>query len=235
MVGLLLGVCSLIAATGVDWLAGYVARRTGHAAGETGAPPAFWSRARAGRKSPRWAGGWRLPGALGILITVAACVWFWVAHGWSWSLLTSCGATFLFLLIAIIDGRYHVIPDAVTLPAAVIVLVITLVSPRQGVANRLLGAGVGLVLFLAPALLLPGGLGGGDVKLAGLIGLLLGFPAVFWALAVGIVLGGLVAIGLVAVAGRDPEYAIPYGPFMCLGALVALLYDPVSRIAPIVW
>jgi len=115
------------------------------------------------------------------------------------------------------------------------VLVITLVSPRQGVANRLLGAGVGLVLFLAPALLLPGGLGGGDVKLAGLIGLLLGFPAVFWALAVGVVLGGLVAIGLVAVAGRDPEYAIPYGPFMCLGALVALLYDPVSRIAPIVW
>jgi leader peptidase (prepilin peptidase)/N-methyltransferase len=74
-----------------------------------------------------------------------------------------------------------------------------------------------------PALIAPRGLAGGDVKLAGLIGLTVGFPRVLPALTVGIVAGGL-TIGLLLLTRRvGPKEYVPYGPFLVLGALVSLL------------
>jgi leader peptidase (prepilin peptidase)/N-methyltransferase len=68
--------------------------------------------------------------------------------------------------------------------------------------------------------------GGGDIKLAALIGFALGFPEVLWALLVGIGSGGLVALFLLWTRRGDRQTRIAYAPFLCLGAMVALLFNP---------
>jgi len=75
-------------------------------------------------------------------------------------------------------------------------------------------------------------MGGGDVKLAALIGLTVGFPQVLWALALGILAGGITALLLVLTPRWGPKSHIPYAPFLCLGALLALVYDPLPLIFP---
>ena len=68
-----------------------------------------------------------------------------------------------------------------------------------------------------------GGMGGGDVKLAGMIGLLVGIPGAAVALWIAAVSGGLVAIVLLASGKKGRKEAIPFGPFMSLGAIVVVL------------
>ena len=87
-----------------------------------------------------------------------------------------------------------------------------------------LGAGVGAFLFfLLVALSYPQGMGAGDVKLAGLIGLLVGFPGVLIALWISVVSGGLVAITLLLLRKKTRKDALPFGPFLALGAITVLL------------
>ena len=138
-----------------------------------------------------------------------------------------------FLLVAIIDLRYRLVLNVMVYPAMVVTLLLRVVLPGSGVVTALVGGAIGLALFLLTALLRPGGLGAGDVKLATLIGLILGFPQVLWALALGIVAGGIVAILLVLTHRGGLKSYIPYAPFLCLGAIVALLYSPLPLIFPL--
>ena len=78
--------------------------------------------------------------------------------------------------------------------------------------------------MLLPYLISRGGMGGGDVMLAGLIGMVNGFPLVFLALLLGIVGGGLVAIILVILRLRSRKDPIPFGPFLAAAAMVTLIW-----------
>ena len=131
------------------------------------------------------------------------------------------------LLLALIDGCYHVVPNLLVYPTVILSLGgrLALLGPADALYAGLAGA-VGFGFFLIVALLSRGGMGGGDVKLAGLIGVLVGFPDVFWALSLGIVAGGIAALVLLAASAQEDERQMPYAPFLCLGALVALLWDP---------
>ena len=64
----------------------------------------------------------------------------------------------------------------------------------------------------------------GDIKLAGLIGLITGFPLVIVALLIGIFIGGIVAIILLAFRIKGRKDAIPYGTFLALGPIAVLLW-----------
>ena len=91
--------------------------------------------------------------------------------------------------------------------------------------SMIIGGIFAFVIFYGTAILKPGDLGGGDVKLAALIGLTFGFPAVLWVLIVGAGTGAVVAIYFLLKSGHSVR-SIPYAPFLCLGALVALFYNP---------
>jgi leader peptidase (prepilin peptidase)/N-methyltransferase len=69
-------------------------------------------------------------------------------------------------------------------------------------------------------------MGDGDVKLAGLIGLITGFPHVVVALVVGVLAGGLVALLLLLTKIKGRKSYIPYAPFLVIGGMVAMLYGP---------
>jgi len=99
--------------------------------------------------------------------------------------------------------------------------------PSQGILSALLGCATGAALILLPNIITRGrGMGGGDVMLAGFIGTATGFPLVIVALVIGIISGGLVAIVLVALRRKKKKDVIPFGPFLCTGAVLTLLWGP---------
>jgi prepilin signal peptidase PulO-like enzyme (type II secretory pathway) len=152
--------------------------------------------------------------------------------GFSWDFLRLAAMCCLLILIALIDLHYRLVLNVLIYPAIGLTLLVRLTSPDTTPVVTLLGGAIGLSMFLLAALLRPGELGGGDVKLATLIGLMFGFPHVLWALLLGIVAGGVFAIGLMA-RRHSRKLQIPYAPFLCLGAIIALLYNPLTAVFPV--
>lgn len=124
---------------------------------------------------------------------------------------------------ALIDLEHRVIPNRLTLLGAVLAIALGTALDPAGEPQRLLaGLAAGGFLLIA-ALAYPGGMGMGDVKLAGVIGLFLGravIPAILVALLAGVLYGALVIARKGASAGR--KTAVPFGPFLALGAIVAV-------------
>ena len=124
--------------------------------------------------------------------------------------------------ITLIDLDTRRIPNAITLPAALAALAAGLALDIDFVPEQLMaGAGAFAFFFLA-ALLYPRGMGMGDVKLAGMLGLDLGravAPAIFIALIAGVLVGVVIIARLGQAAGR--KTAVPFGPFLALGGIVA--------------
>jgi leader peptidase (prepilin peptidase) / N-methyltransferase len=125
--------------------------------------------------------------------------------------------------MALIDLDHRIIPNKLTGPAAIVAVVLgTALDPGGEIERLIAGAGAG-GFFLAAALAAPGGMGMGDVKLAGVLGLFLG-AAVAPALLIALVTGVLVSVVVIArkgVAGGR-KTAIPFGPFLAFGGLVGL-------------
>jgi leader peptidase (prepilin peptidase)/N-methyltransferase len=142
----------------------------------------------------------------------------------------------IFIVIFAIDLEQELILNIVVFPAIILAFAFSFFWggfeefwPKIGpgfVLSALLGGVVGFVLMLLPYLITRGrGMGYGDVKLAALIGLMSGLPLVLIALLVGIIAGGLVAVFLlVSRAVKSRKAAIPYGPFLAVGAMVALIW-----------
>jgi len=157
--------------------------------------------------------------ALCALLCVAA-----VLAGDSTATVTLNVALILLLVpVALIDLEHRIIPNRLTALGAVLAIGIGTALDPSGEPTRLIaGAGAGGALLLA-ALAYPGGMGMGDVKLAGVMGLFLGsavVPAMLIALLAGVLYGALVMVRKGAQAGR--KTAIPFGPFLAFGSLIAV-------------
>jgi leader peptidase (prepilin peptidase) / N-methyltransferase len=125
--------------------------------------------------------------------------------------------------IVLIDLERRLIPNLITGPAAAAALVAGLVLDLDGVPEQLIAGGAAGGFFLLAALAYPRGMGMGDVKLAGVLGLTLGravAPAILIALFCGGLVGGVVIARVGAREGR--KVAVPFGPFLALGGVIAL-------------
>jgi leader peptidase (prepilin peptidase)/N-methyltransferase len=125
--------------------------------------------------------------------------------------------------ITVIDLEHQIIPNRIVVPLALAAVVLTAVLEPHHLAEHLIaGAGAGGFL-LAAVLAYPAGMGMGDVKLAGVMGLVLGravAPAMFVALLAGTVVGAIVIARKGVREGRKTR--VPFGPFLALGSLVGL-------------
>jgi leader peptidase (prepilin peptidase)/N-methyltransferase len=129
--------------------------------------------------------------------------------------------------IALIDLEYRIIPNAITLPAALAALAIGLATRPSGVSEQLIAGAAAGGFLLAFVLAYPRGMGMGDVKLAAVLGLFLG-RSVAVALLVGVAAAMVVGVAIMSrvgvAAGR--KTAVPFGPFLAFGGIVALLAGP---------
>jgi leader peptidase (prepilin peptidase) / N-methyltransferase len=124
--------------------------------------------------------------------------------------------------ITLIDLELRLIPNAITLPAAVAALVAAVVLDVGYVPEQLIGGAAAGGFFLLAVVAYPRGMGMGDVKLATMMGLYLGravAPAIFAALILGVVVGAAIIARKGAHEGR--KTAVPFGPFLAAGALIA--------------
>ena len=156
-------------------------------------------------------------------LTAALCVGAVLVHHTAAGIALSIALILIVIPAALIDLEHRIIPNRLTLLGAVLALVLGTALDPAGEPERLIaGAAAGGFLLLA-ALAYPGGMGMGDVKLAGVMGLFLGravAPAILIALLAGVIFGALVMARKGAQAGR--KTAVPFGPFLALGAIVAV-------------
>lgn len=132
--------------------------------------------------------------------------------------------------LVVADARWRVLPNRIVLPAiGAAAVVLGGAALAAGDAAPLLGGALGgAVLFagyLAIALAVPGGMGMGDVKLAALLGLVLGampWPTWFTGVAAGFVLGAVVALGALVIRRASLHSHVPFGPAMIAGAWLAI-------------
>ena len=156
-------------------------------------------------------------------LTAALCVGAVIAHHSAASIALSVALILLLVPAAAIDIEHRIIPNRLTALGAVLALGIGLLLDPSGEPERLIaGAAAGGFLLIA-ALAYPGGMGMGDVKLAGVMGLFLG-RAVAPAIAIALVAGTVAGIAVIARKGarEGRKTAVPFGPFLALGALVAV-------------
>ena len=125
--------------------------------------------------------------------------------------------------IVLIDLEHRLIPNLITGPAAVAALIAGLALDLDGVPEQLIAGAAAGGFFLIAALAYPRGMGMGDVKLAGVMGLCLGkavAPVILIGLLSGVLVGAVIIARVGAKQGR--KTAVPFGPFLALGAVIAL-------------
>jgi leader peptidase (prepilin peptidase)/N-methyltransferase len=139
------------------------------------------------------------------------------------------GLTLIAILVpvALIDLEHRIIPNKITLGASVAAVAIGLALNPSGVPEQLIGGAAAGGFLLVFVLAYPRGMGMGDVKLAAVLGLFLGRSvavAILAAVLIGTVVGGAVMARLGVQQGR--KTAVPFGPFLAVGGVIALLAGP---------
>jgi leader peptidase (prepilin peptidase)/N-methyltransferase len=129
-------------------------------------------------------------------------------------------------LVAItgIDLDHQLIPDVITLPGIALGLVWSLITGHPPWPAAVVGALVGGGLFFVIIVASGGGMGGGDMKLGAMLGAFLGWRLLLVAVMVAVLVGGAVAVVLLALGRRGRKDAIPFGPYLALGGAVALFW-----------
>jgi len=133
------------------------------------------------------------------------------------------------IIIAFIDLNEQIVPDVISLPGIAIGFIISFFVPYISYANSalgiLIGGGIILIIGMAGSIIFKKeAMGGGDVKLAAMIGAFLGWRYIIISLFLGFFLGALAGIILILSKTKSREDVVPFGPFIVLGSFITLLW-----------
>jgi leader peptidase (prepilin peptidase)/N-methyltransferase len=197
---------------------------------------------RVPRKEPvRGEGASQVPPRLRIVVSVATAALFGavgVRFAGDWALPAYLVLAASLLVVSIIDLEHYVIPNRVVYPT--IALALPLLAGAAALehdwarfTHALIGGAVAWTLLLLVHLISPRGMGFGDVRLSFILGLYLGWLGaghVALGMFLGFFLGSIAGIALVIVRRRSRKEAIPFGPFLAAGAMLAVLVgEPLLR------
>ena len=150
--------------------------------------------------------------------------------GLTWRAALDCAYLAILVLVTATDLEHRIIPHRFILPAILLALAAGFFVDWMSWKAALLGGVIGLLFFSVAygvsAVLYPGkiALGMGDVTLSTFIGLAVGFPSALVAVLLGVLMGGLFSALLLLARRVTLRTAIPYGPFLVLGGLVAMFW-----------
>jgi len=162
-------------------------------------------------------------------ITALSSLFLIIKFGPSLSYLFYFAFVAALIAITVIDLYHQIIPDGISLPGIGVGLLASLVIPQITFFNSLMGILLGggslfLVATLYEWIFKREGMGGGDVKLLAMIGAFLGWKAVILTILLSSLIGSITGILIMILKGKDFKYAIPFGPFLSMGAVIALFY-----------
>jgi leader peptidase (prepilin peptidase) / N-methyltransferase len=127
------------------------------------------------------------------------------------------------LAVLVIDFEHRRVLNMMLAPAALFALLVSLLPSPPSLPQALLGGAAGFSIFLLLGLISRGGMGAGDIKLAGVIGLMTGYPLIISALFLGVVLGGAAALILLITRRVGRKGTLAYAPYLAAGAIIVLL------------
>ena len=132
--------------------------------------------------------------------------------------------TAVLVVVTFIDLEFYLIPDRIVLFALIAGLPLNLIARDLTIVSALSGmlSAGGFLLILA--IVSRGGMGGGDIKLAAVIGFYLGWPNGFLALLFACMLAGIVGLALVLTRIKGRKDVIPFGPFIVAGTFISIFY-----------
>ena len=161
------------------------------------------------------------------LCAVAAVMRF----GFTWPALIYFIFIAALLVITFIDIDHRIIPDVISLPGIPLGFAASFALPMVTWTDSLIGilAGGGTLFAVAYGYqLLTGreGMGGGDIKLLAMIGAFIGWQGVLFTIMASSLIGTLVGVLLMMRAGKGMKLAIPFGPFLAIGAILYLFFGP---------
>jgi leader peptidase (prepilin peptidase) / N-methyltransferase len=162
-------------------------------------------------------------------ITALSSLFLIIKFGPSLSYLFYFAFVAALIVITVIDLYHQIIPDAISLPGIGVGLLASLLIPQITLFNSVIGILLGggslfIVATFYQWLFKREGMGGGDVKLLAMIGAFLGWKAVLLTILLSSLIGSVTGILMMVVKGKDFKYAIPFGPFLSLGAVISLFY-----------
>jgi prepilin signal peptidase PulO-like enzyme (type II secretory pathway) len=166
------------------------------------------------------------------LVSAATFAALWLRFGASPLVPALCCLAAAGVPLAFIDGRHKRLPDLLTLPAyPAALLLLGVAAPFTASGGRrlvygLIGMAAVWMFFVLQRFVYPAGIGWGDVKLSGVIGLYLGWfgaAAVLAGIIAGYLLAAVTGVGLIVARRATRKSQIPFGPFMIAGALAVLL------------
>jgi leader peptidase (prepilin peptidase)/N-methyltransferase len=162
-------------------------------------------------------------------ITALSSFYLFVTFGVSLSFVYYFLFVAALIVITVIDLYYQIIPDVISYPGIVVGLLGAAVIPRitffESFIGIILGGGsLFLVAMVYQWLFKREGMGGGDVKLLAMIGAFLGWKAVILTILLSSFIGSIIGVVVMLIKGKDFKYAIPFGPFLSVGAVISLLW-----------
>lgn len=144
--------------------------------------------------------------------------------GFTWELAVALLFISLLVIINVSDIAYMLIPDKILLFFLPLLIIGRLLSPLEPWWDMLVGAAVGFCILLLIAILSKGGMGGGDIKLFFLIGLVLGTLNTLLTLFIAAVIGMIVGIIVLTARGQGRKTPIPFGPSIAVAAVIVYFY-----------
>ena len=161
------------------------------------------------------------------LITMALFLVHGAVFGWSALLVPRLAFACAMVVLFAIDLEHQLLPNVITLPGIVVGLIASAVLP-PGIVDALIGVliGGGVLWLIGEAYFRYSGhegMGGGDVKMLAMIGAFLGWKLVLVTLVLSSIAGSVIGLLVIAIRKGGMKYALPYGTFLALGALVASL------------
>lgn len=148
---------------------------------------------------------------------------YWML-GFSMELVIALLLMSLLIIITVSDIAYMLIPDKVLLPFGILLLVLRLWIPLTPWWDSLLGAAVGFLILLLIAVVSKGGMGGGDIKLFFVIGLVLGTVHTLLTLFLAALIGSIVGLVFLKRTGQGRKTPIPFGPSIAAAAIIVYFW-----------
>jgi leader peptidase (prepilin peptidase)/N-methyltransferase len=133
------------------------------------------------------------------------------------------------IVVTYIDIDHKIIPDVITLPGIAIFFLCSFLLPLMDYKDSILGilSGGGclfLVAWVYERIAKKEGMGGGDIKFLAMIGALIGWKGVLFTVFVASIVGTVIGISIMVITRKDMKLAVPFGPFLALGAFVYLFF-----------